>query len=500
VLPDAERDRLDGTLPRRADRGARERATYFAALSAAQSRVLSYPRADTRSQRPARPAAWLLETAAAHAGRLVGAHELDPGSPEVAGAAEAGWLRVVSSFDHEVRDALAPASTQEHDLQSLLRWRGTLLRHPLVRAEPRLAAGVRAVRSRTGRALDAWDGVVDPGLVIVPGEDAAMSATALETWAKCPFRYLLERVLDVRAIERPEFRDRITPRHRGILVHAVLEQFLREHPRDTAGEPWSLDERAELRALAQEACDTAERDGLTGRAVLWRLDRARLLREIDRVLDIDERVRAERELVPHGFEVGFGNPGDELPPVRFELSTGVPVTFRGRIDRVDHAADGAAEVFDYKTGSPGDLTDEALALDPVQEGLRLQLAIYALAVRGGEATRPVRASYWFTRATGDDALRGFTLDATSEARVRFVLDLMAEQINAGHFPAYPGEDNYWYGPTSCQWCDYDRLCPRDRIRRFERRRHDPALEGILALREPQEPDDEDGVDDEEDDG
>jgi ATP-dependent helicase/nuclease subunit B len=496
VLPDLERERVSGALPRRPERRARERTTYLAALAAAPTRVLSYPRADTRSQREARPAAGALETASAHARRLVAAHELDPGAATIAPFTDAGWFRMVSSFDHAVRDAAAPASEQEHDLQSMLKWHGTLLRHPLVRSEPRLAAGIRAVRARTGRRIDAWDGVVDPRLVTRPGEEVAMSATALETWAQCPFRYFLDRLLSVRAIERPEFRDRISPRERGTLVHGVLEQFLREHPRHAPGEPWSPDERGEMRALAGDACDAAERDGITGRPVLWRVDRTRIVRELERVLDTDESVRANRGLVPHGVEVGFGSAGDSLPPVRFELTHGAPVTFRGRIDRVDGTPDGHFEVFDYKTGKAGDLTDEDLAADPVQEGTRLQLAIYAMAVRGGDGDEPVRASYWFTRETGEQALRGFTLDATSEKRVRDVLDLMADHITAGHFPAYPGEDDYWYGPTNCRYCDYQRLCPQDRVRRFERRRGDPALEGILALREPAENEDE--LDDEDD--
>jgi ATP-dependent helicase/nuclease subunit B len=489
LLPDAEREQLGGVLAGRAGRRIQERSAYLAALASARWRALSYPRADTRAMRGARPAPWLLETASAHAGRLVGAHELDAGT-SVGSAAGTGRLRVVDSFDSAVRAAAEPASLQEHDLQWLLRWPGPKLRHPLVRAEPRLAAGLRAVRARTGHRLDAWDGVVDGSLIVLPGVDAPLSPTSLETWAKCPFRYLLAQVLHVRAVERPEARDRIAPRERGSLVHAVLEAFLRAHPRSSPEQPWSADERAELRIVAEAACDVAEAEGLTGREVLWRLDRGRILRELDRVLDTDEAVRAERELVPRDVEAGFGNPDDALPAVQLDLDTGRTVLFRGRIDRVDEGRDGHLEVFDYKTGFiPDEVTDEQLALDPVQAGTKLQLAIYGLAVRDGERSRPVRASYWYTRESGELAVRGFTLDEAAEGRIRFVLELVADEISAGHFPAYPGEDNWFRGPESCRGCDYDRLCPRDRVRRFERRRGEPAFDGILSLREPVDDDD-----------
>ncbi|MEX0666618.1 MAG: PD-(D/E)XK nuclease family protein [Acidimicrobiia bacterium] len=487
VLPDAERDRVDSALARRPERRLQERAAFLAALASGAWRALSYARADTRAQRAVRPAAWLLETAAAHADRLVAAHELEPATEAASEAIGAGWLRIVASFDDAVRATATPASLQEHDVQSLLRTNGSRLRHPLVRAEPRLGAGLRCVRARTSRHLDTWDGVVDTRFVKVPGEDAVLSPTALETWAHCPFRYLLGRVLRVEALERPEARDRISPRHRGTLIHEVLEVFLTAHPRESPEQPWSPSERAELRAMAEAVCDSFERLGLTGRPVLWTLDRSRILRELDRVLDTDESVRASRGLVPHAMELGFGNPDDELPPVRFELSTGVSVAFRGRIDRVDRDRDGHLEVFDYKTGNANITSDDLLA-DPVDGGTRLQLALYALAVREGEPDRPVRASYWFTRSAGDAAVQGFELDADAEERVRFVLDLVAEEITEGHFPAYPGVDNYMFGPDSCRYCDYDRLCPRDRVRRFERRREDPALDGILSLREPSDDD------------
>lgn len=487
VLPDVERDRVDGALDRRGDRRTNDRAAYLAALSIAPERILSFPRADTRAQRAARPAAWLLETASLRAGRLVAAEELEPGSGRSNGL---DGVRVVSSFDGEVRDATVPASLQEHDLQSLLRWKGARIRHPLVRAEPALAAGLRAVRSRTGRRLDAWDGVIDARLITPPGEEATLSPTSLENWAKCPFRYLLAQILHVDAVERPEARDRISGRDRGTLIHAVLEQFLAAHPRSGPEHGWSPEERAALRAAADQWCDEFESLGLTGRKVLWALDRARILRELDRVLDTDAALRAERGLVPHGVEVGFGTADDELPAVRFDLSTGAKVAFRGRIDRVDRDRDGNLEIFDYKTGIP-DLDEGVLCDDPVVGGTRLQLAIYSLAVRAGEPSRAVRGSYWFTRNTSEDALCGFALDSGAEDRVRTVLDLVSEEITAGHFPAYPGPDDYWRGPLSCQHCDYDRLCPGDRVRRFEHRRGDPAIEGILSLREPEDELDDD---------
>jgi ATP-dependent helicase/nuclease subunit B len=210
------------------------------------------------------------------------------------------------------------------------------------------------------------------------------------------------------------------------------------------------------------------------------------------VLDTDDKLRAARRLVPDGFEVAFGGPDDALPPVRVALPSGATVAFKGRIDRVDVSLDdGHREVFDYKTGRV-EFDAETLAADPVQEGRKLQLPIYALAVREAD-TPPVRGSYWYTREAGIDGVPGVTFDSTNEDRVHEVLDIVTEQIAAGHFPPYPGPDHYWYGPDNCRHCDFTDLCPSDRVQRFERRRADPAYDGILDLREPaedEEPEDE----------
>ena len=99
----------------------------------------------------------------------------------------------------------------------------------------------------------------------------------------------------------------------------------------------------------------------------------------------------------------------------------------------------------------------------------------------------MQANYWFTRETIEHALSGFTFDDDIEARLLEVLTTIVRSITDGNFPAYPGAEGF-FGPDNCSWCPYDRVCPRDRVRRFERRRDHPALASLLALREPEDPD------------
>ena len=52
-----------------------------------------------------------------------------------------------------------------------------------------------------------------------------LSASRLETYARCPFRYFLETVLDLKPWEEPEQIFALLPRDRGVLVHAILYDF-----------------------------------------------------------------------------------------------------------------------------------------------------------------------------------------------------------------------------------------------------------------------------------
>ncbi|MFO7590987.1 MAG: PD-(D/E)XK nuclease family protein [Acidimicrobiia bacterium] len=478
LLPD--RDRPDG-MPGRSARASRERTDWLTALASAQVRTLTVPRADARARRGTRPAAWLLETASARAGRHLGAGDLEPGRPTARDAGASGWYRVIPSFAAGLTGDGVAATLQELDVRSLVAAPGSVLRHPLVRGDARLAAGMRAQRSRAGRTLDAWDGNLGTSIAL-GGSGARLSPSALEAWAGCPFRYLLSHILRVGRVQRPETRDRVDPRVRGTLVHDVLETFLRAHPRPDPAQGWSDAERAALRRLAEDRCDEAEAAGLTGRSLLWAIDRPRLLRELDELLELDAELRAEHALVPEDFELSFGNDDDRLPPVTVPLADGVPVHFRGRIDRVDRGPDGRIHVFDYKTGRP-DVTRAELVEDPVLQGRKLQLAVYGLAVRPLAAGAPVEASYWFTREASEDAIVGFPVDADAEERLLDVIGVIGEGVASGSFPAYPGRDDYWTGPTRCNevHCEYTRLCPADRVRRFERRRGDPAFAGLLSL-------------------
>ncbi len=290
-------------------------------------------------------------------------------------------------------------------------------------------------------------------------------------------------MLRLRKQDAPEAIETIDPRHRGSLVHKVLDDFLREMPvRTSPDEPWSAAERARAIEMTREECDAAEAAGQTGRPLLWKLERARIEREVARTLDADERIRRASRLVTRHTEINFGRePSDALPELTLDLD-GLSVSFRGQIDRIDTSTEpeGRVVVYDYKTGSTkgfGGLDD-----DPVLQGTKIQLAIYALAVEQAFPGRPVHADYWHTAQPAGKELRGFDLDEAGP-RAREVLRTIAAGVAAGTFPAYPGKENpYFNSFDECGFCDFDHLCSPDRGRDFDAKRDDPTAATFVELR------------------
>jgi hypothetical protein len=455
------------------------------ALAAGRERVLTWPRFDPRRGRERVPSRWLLAAAGPD---VLSAADLDrlAASPSASGPR----VRTIPSFAAGALasdDDAPPMSLADYDLASLARWAaagGRAGDHFLTAELPRLAAGLDAAASRTGTRLTRFDGLVGADASAAAGLGAVMSPTSMEVYAACPMRYFLRQVLRLSAPDKPEEILRLRPLDKGSLVHAVLERYvltlLDGQPRDLA----------RLLAIAHEAFAEIEARGLTGKPLYWRYERELLLRELRRFHDEDH-------LTPIAAELAFGMDGAE--PVGVALDDGRTLQFRGSADRVDvDPATGDLVVTDYKTGGLSDYEDLRKRLaddppDPVDRGRKLQLPLYALAAAARHhalepaahpADRPVRARYWFTSERGRFEEIGYPVDGPVLARLREVLRVAADGIAAGAFPVRPGEvDRATY--KNCAYCDFDRLCPRDRARQWERKRAAPVLADYVALAEGQ---------------
>ena len=471
---------LKGTLPLRREAQLHKRRDYLAALAGGERRRLSYSRVDPVTRRPQYPSPWLLEAASTLVGERVSSERLH--------TYDAPWLTVIESMEDALRRAEdgRAADGHEYDVLALARWQragSRLHRHPLASDGGPLGRALAMERARATNRLTEWDGYVGGiagGSRRLGGAlSQVMSPTRLEAWATCPYRHFLGNVLSLSAWETPEDVLTISPLERGSLVHAVLERFIKEAM--DAGPPspregWTPQQRERLREIAQEEFRDAERRGVTGRRVLWEVAQEDILQDLERFLDDDERYRADEGMQPLHAEYAFGF--DEAP-VAMALPDGGEVRFRGFIDRVDVARDGLrAVVMDYKTGSSRQY--QKMKDDPLVAGKRLQLPVYALAVR--ETLLPdavLRAEYLFISADGGYTRVPVTLD-TIEAQFRNTVQAIAEGVRGGVFPANPGPAGYG-GPENCHYCDFQRICPTNKLALWARKGDSPQAAAYRLL-------------------
>jgi ATP-dependent helicase/nuclease subunit B len=217
-----------------------------------------------------------------------------------------------------------------------------------------------------------------------------LSAGALEAYANCPVRWLIEREL-----QPEELLPQAEPLARGSLMHDVLERLLAElegpvTPGTLASAQAILD-----RLLAELASDGGAALGVGSPEVV----RAGALRAIEADLRryLEHEARNAGDWRPLGLELRFGFQDHEGSLPALELGDGDDrVRVRGLVDRVDVDGAGHAVVRDYKSGG----RRPAWSAARWAEDRQLQVALYMLVVRKLTDQEPVAGFYQPLR--GDD--------------------------------------------------------------------------------------------------
>lgn len=477
LLPDAARRLTDGDLPERLGQIDEQHRLFLAALATAPAgrRWLFFPRGDLRSSRRSRPSRWLLPSASTLAGRTLYSTDFEDSTP--AGVHE------VPSHAEALLGASHHASVHERDLAAVYSYlcdSGDPAMHPATQV---VARGLQMQRARRGTDFTEFDGNLG-SVSSRASNPRPLSASRLESWASCGFRYYLGYELGLAERDDPERTVELSPLDRGTALHLVLERFFREMstlgPVDPAT-PWAPEHRQRAHDIASEVFADLERRGLTGRSVTWATQRRDLDALIDEFLVKDDEFRAATGAVPTYFELPFGI--EDRPPVDIEVDGADPIRFRGFIDRVDVTADGRVFVSDYKTGHGRQYKDLESG-DPTMAGTMLQLGLYAEAAAQHLGADTVDTRYWMVNTTANHARYGYPWTSERRERLVEVLSTTVEGIEGGVFAAAPGEwQSFRMTYENCTYCDFDDVCPTDRAEQAAEKRHHPALEVRVALTE-----------------
>jgi ATP-dependent helicase/nuclease subunit B len=470
ILLDAVREQLGDSLPTNTDRLENERLALALAVGAAENQIcFSYPRLDLQDQpRPRVPSFYALEAFRASEGRLPDFSELARRA-ETASTARLGWPGP--------RNAAQAIDSAEYDLALLERLAAAgqsdvgAARY-LINANPHLARALRARYQRWHASWTAADGLVRPSAaaLAVLGRHAiaarSYSPTALQTYARCPYRFFLYAVHRLAPRVEPEQIDELDPLQRGSLIHEVQFELLARLRSQRL-----LPIRADRLKRAQHELDAV----MT--AVVDRY-RDELAPAIERVwldgttaigADLREWLRRssldDSGFVPRHFELSFGletrpserqaDPRSLPDPVALDCG----IRLRGSIDLVEEHRAGLMRVTDHKTGKFDGGDGQIIA-----GGTVLQPLLYALAAEklfAGQFKVSAGRLYFCTARGGFEALE-VGLDHEARAAAAQVANTIGDALERGFLPAYPGKDE-------CGWCDYRSVCGPHEERRITRK-------------------------------
>jgi ATP-dependent helicase/DNAse subunit B len=282
----------------------------------------------------------------------------------------------------------------------------------------------------------------------------AVSAGALENFADCPVKWLVENVL------RP---DELVPDPeamvRGRYAHSVLQRTFHRLREDTGARRVTPVNLAQAeRILLEELRGQRSEFRLSPQQARVRAAARRL--EFDLLRFLRREAERDGDFEPQHLELAFGD-GQTSDPV--ELEPGLRV--RGRIDRVD-TTDGMALVIDYKSGKKVD----SYKVGSWESENRFQAALYMLVVERLLALRAAGGVYLPLGSA--DRPRGMVADDVQELGSGFVnndrlppeefrqkLAWALEQVRATDARMRNGE--LGRNPDSCAWnggCSYPSIC------------------------------------------
>jgi len=450
LLLDADRRLVSERLLVQDRRVAEERLLLHTAAASAEDRlVISYPRMNVGQGRSRGPSFYAIEVFRAVTGRVPDLQQLQRSAAE-ASQSQPGWPAP--------REAESAIDSAEYDLAVIRK----LNRMPV--NERRGAAAYllkasesleRSLRTRWHRWSSKWsdaDGIVDPDSRTIEAlaqhkpKKRPYSATGLQHFAACPYRFLLSAIHRLEARPEAVALERLDPLTRGRLIHEAQFRILSE-----LGSMNLLPLTPENHAKAIEIVDrvfdetVAEYQDLLAPAILrvWENEIENLRWDIRGW--ILQMANFGGGWTPKWFELTFGMRG---APV-IVMTDGTQV--RGAIDMIEEK-DGGLRITDHKTGRaqpPFGFTRNGEVLQPLlyAEAAQILLDKPAVATRLHYCTQ--RSDYKIDEIAVTDIARNYLWQ---------VMELIDESLSQGFLPAAPR-------PDACKYCDFRIVCgPYEEIR------------------------------------
>ncbi len=283
------------------------------------------------------------------------------------------------------------------------------------------------------------------------GEQHIWSASRLNQYGNCPFRFFAQQILTIEALKDPE--EGYDSLQRGSLLHFILEQVYRRLTKMEITP--SLENQNKILDVLEDSCEsifpTAPKRFGFRPSSLWQYEQDEIKRLLRALILWDCEKNEKSNYAPFLQEASFGI-NTEDPPILEIKGNNTRFKLHGKIDRIDRALDGNLRIIDYKSGST------TFSIPNVKKGLALQTVLYALAVERywlEKGTR-INESYFLHIPTKKISGRiDFTKPVNKliieETLQRIFLHL--DFIHQAFFPSKPADTR-----QCSHYCDYASFC------------------------------------------
>ena len=321
-----------------------------------------------------------------------------------------------------------------------------------------------------------WTGMINQKALLTElgdffesGAGRIWSPTYFESYSSCPFRFFLERVLHVYALDIPE--EEIEKVDEGTLIHTVLERFFAARKRDNrlplCG---SAEEKHSLHSIADSVYEQWEAEGRIGNRALWEIGKEKAGPLWDRFIEEEGRFR-EEGLMPTYFEFLIGGSSEDkqetaMPALLFSDVDQPEIAVRGKIDRIDIGSD-KVRIIDYKNSSSEIHYRNLLRKENIGT-VNFQIPVYLAAAREHLSKRysfkSLEGTYYLFRkakrvkpyVTQDadlffekDLLKRKELNQQGEENIFNRMAAIVRAAKSGDFSICPQD---------CSYCKYSHVC------------------------------------------
>lgn len=315
-----------------------------------------------------------------------------------------------------------------------------IMRRAILHGHAELARGVP---DRTAEGEPSmWNGIIRDPVVLEHlrtrySPEHIWSASQLQTYTRCPFFFLIDRVLRLRQLEEAE--EATSPLTFGGIAHDILERF---YASVLDNVPVSFDDAAAARLDDVITAVIADREAggeWLGTAALWGVTKDGIADTVRRYVawELDHmHAKGER---PWRCEYVLADAAGQPVIVGGRDVTGKAAVLRmtGRVDRIDVLKNGEYAVLDYKSSK----VPEKKCYD---DGVLLQAPLYTEALRQATGLNVTRARYRALKTPGkpqNGAMVHPEKDPYDTA-LRFAFSVPA-RVHAGLFEAVVAASSSW---------------------------------------------------------